>query len=268
MSTYIYAVRDGFVPGVYQTWDEAKKQVDGYSGAQQQKFKQHQLQEAHDYAGVPLVPNSAPVITYKPNPSGLSVNLSGGSKSLKSKFIIKPVTVCRKKVSIHVERSLSQKEHRYFQHRDYDPVSYLETLHVYTDGSTINNGKKNATGGYGVFFGRTNIPYISQTITSGKITNNVAELYGIIEALKVIKTLNEKSIVIHYDSAYAEGVITGRKNASANLKLVHEGKDILRAVRQSNKVIKFEHVYSHNDDDDIHSIGNDIVDALAKRIPL
>ena len=29
-----YAVKNGRVPGVYRTWDDAKKQVDGFSGAE------------------------------------------------------------------------------------------------------------------------------------------------------------------------------------------------------------------------------------------
>ena len=33
-----YAVRKGFVPGVYSTWDECKKQVNGYQGAEYKGF--------------------------------------------------------------------------------------------------------------------------------------------------------------------------------------------------------------------------------------
>ena len=34
-----YAVQNGRVPGVYLTWDECKKQVDGYSGASYKSFQ-------------------------------------------------------------------------------------------------------------------------------------------------------------------------------------------------------------------------------------
>ena len=30
----IYAVRKGKIPGLYNTWDECKAQVDGFSGAE------------------------------------------------------------------------------------------------------------------------------------------------------------------------------------------------------------------------------------------
>ncbi|ANZ57816.1 RNase HI [Fructilactobacillus lindneri] len=42
-----YAVRKGKHPGIYQTWDETKQQVDGFSGAEYKSFLTHQ--EASDY---------------------------------------------------------------------------------------------------------------------------------------------------------------------------------------------------------------------------
>lgn len=42
-----YAVQNGRVPGVYLTWDECKKQVDGYSGASYKSFPTRE--EAENY---------------------------------------------------------------------------------------------------------------------------------------------------------------------------------------------------------------------------
>ena len=42
-----YAVKKGRIPGVYHTWDECKKQVDGYSGAVYKSFSS--LHEANDF---------------------------------------------------------------------------------------------------------------------------------------------------------------------------------------------------------------------------
>lgn len=47
MPKKFYAVKKGVVPGIYQTWDEAKKQVDGFSGAAYKSFKS--LNEAESY---------------------------------------------------------------------------------------------------------------------------------------------------------------------------------------------------------------------------
>ena len=161
------------------------------------------------------------------------------------------------------ERELSAREQRYFNHADYQKDGIL---HIYTDGSAIGNGRTDATGGYGVFFGRKDLNNISAQVIAPKVTNNIAELMAIIEALKVISTLKDKEVVIHYDSDYAASVITGKKNAAKNLELVDEGKKLLASIQ--NKHVRFEHVYSHTGAPTLHSIGNDIADCLAKRMDL
>lgn len=42
-----YAVKNGVIPGIYQTWDEAQKQVAGFSGAKYKSFKS--LEEAEKF---------------------------------------------------------------------------------------------------------------------------------------------------------------------------------------------------------------------------
>ena len=46
----IYAVRKGKIPGLYNTWDECKAQVDGFSGAEYKSFKDEN--EAKIYLGI------------------------------------------------------------------------------------------------------------------------------------------------------------------------------------------------------------------------
>ncbi|NLN48118.1 MAG: hypothetical protein GX154_03345 [Clostridiales bacterium] len=45
-----YAVRAGAVPGIYLTWDDAKIQVQGFSGAQYKSFEN--ILEAERYLPV------------------------------------------------------------------------------------------------------------------------------------------------------------------------------------------------------------------------
>lgn len=45
-----YAVRKGYKVGIYNTWDECKKQVNGFSGAEYKSFQT--LAEANEYMGV------------------------------------------------------------------------------------------------------------------------------------------------------------------------------------------------------------------------
>lgn len=48
----IYAVKKGLVPGIYNTWEECKAQVDGYPGALYKSFKDIELSEAINYVGI------------------------------------------------------------------------------------------------------------------------------------------------------------------------------------------------------------------------
>lgn len=49
MAVKYYAVRKGKIPGVYDTWEECKAQVDGYSGAEYKSFAS--IKEAETYIG-------------------------------------------------------------------------------------------------------------------------------------------------------------------------------------------------------------------------
>lgn len=44
-----YAVKKGRIPGVYETWDECKEQVDGFSGAEHKSFRTYE--EAVKFVG-------------------------------------------------------------------------------------------------------------------------------------------------------------------------------------------------------------------------
>ncbi len=50
MAKKFYAVKEGHVPGIYYTWDECKKQVDGYSGAVYKGFGSRE--EALEFIGI------------------------------------------------------------------------------------------------------------------------------------------------------------------------------------------------------------------------
>ena len=87
---------------------------------------------------------------------------------------------------------------------------------VFTDGSTIGNGKKGAKGGIGVFFGDLSPDNIGEKMeTSGRgkpVTNNFCELEAVRRAIIVIinkKDFGEKDIIqIYTDSQYLIDCIT------------------------------------------------------------
>lgn len=47
---FYYCVKKGYTPGIYNTWNECKKQIDGFSGASFKKFTS--VQEAHDFMDI------------------------------------------------------------------------------------------------------------------------------------------------------------------------------------------------------------------------
>ena len=81
---------------------------------------------------------------------------------------------------------------------------------VFTDGSAINNGSKNAKGGVGVFFADNDPRNISKSVVNSngknKVTNNICELIGVILAIEKIvatePTMSKLRIVLMTDSEY------------------------------------------------------------------
>ena len=69
---------------------------------------------------------------------------------------------------------------------------------VYTDGSCKKNGSENATGGYGIYFGKDDPRNVSKKL-EGSVTNNIAELTAILECLKL---LGDERTGLYTDSQY------------------------------------------------------------------
>ena len=85
--------------------------------------------------------------------------------------------------------------------------SIIERVEVFTDGSTVNNGKKNASGGIGVFFNQEGFQNISEKYNSPNATNQKCELLAIVKGLQIIKSKfgrhsKKVNVLIHTDSEY------------------------------------------------------------------
>ena len=140
--------------------------------------------------------------------------------------------------------------------------------YVYTDGACVNNGKKNAKAGYGIYFGENDKRNVSKRV-DGKQTNNVAELTAIIETYKIIeKDIASKRIVIFTDSKYALKCIQlyGKKQDLNGWKEDIPNKDLVKKIYtlyKEKKNVEFRHIKAHTGKKDIHSIGNENADRLA-----
>ena len=148
---------------------------------------------------------------------------------------------------------------------------YINSIYVYTDGSCINNGSKNAKAGIGIYFSKTDKRNISKELSGENLTNNIAELSAVIEAINLIKKEDAKNKTIVTDSEYVikcattygkkledNNWLTSKKTEPPNVNLV---KEIYRLTNKYN--IKYMHIDAHTGLKDKHSIGNANADLLA-----
>lgn len=156
------------------------------------------------------------------------------------------------------------KDAKYFV--KYGKTNYIEeivtdNLIVYTDGSCINNGTKDARAGIGVYFGKDDDRNVSRAI-NGKQTNNTAEIKAIIEVYNILKkNINTLDVTICSDSVYAINSCVKRpKNKKiCNYELVNIAYNTFKNLKN----VTFQHVKAHTKRKDIHSLGNREADKLA-----
>lgn len=158
-------------------------------------------------------------------------------------------------------------------------------ISVYTDGSCSCNGKKDAVGGIGIYFGPEDPRNYSATLSkfyndtfagTVKNTNNLAELCAIFQACKILEKDLEsgKKVLILTDSNYSINCLTvwyrnwikndwlnASKNPVSN-KIVIEKilNDYLLKFKDS---IKFKHVKAHTNLKGAEAEGNAAADTLA-----
>jgi len=159
-------------------------------------------------------------------------------------------------------------------------------LSVFTDGSCLNNGKKNSAGAIGIFFKDNDPDNFGQAIDNegNKITNQTMELLAAIQALKIIndkiqkQEINQNIIYIYTDSLYLINSMTKwYKSWETNNWKNSKGKDVenidlikLLYELKSKHITIFKHVRSHqNEPTDKNSdkyftwYGNYMADKLA-----
>ena len=149
---------------------------------------------------------------------------------------------------------------------DFQPDYY-----VYTDGACSKNGTRNASAGIGVFFGENDPRNISAKLL-GKQTNNLAELTAIVQAHAAIRhdVLTGKKIAIVTDSEYAIKCVStyGEKCSKQHWNVDIPNKELVKTAyelyQEVSNSVRFIHIRAHTQKTDIHSIGNDHADRLAR----
>jgi ribonuclease HI len=151
-------------------------------------------------------------------------------------------------------------------------INNKEQIKVFTDGACINNGRKNAKAGIGIYFGKNDFRNVSERI-AGKQSNNTAELKAILKAYVILKDEIEhkKSINIYSDSIYAirccgeYGFKMNKRNWRNKNILIPNHELVKEAFNLFNDKhnIKLIHVKAHTECTDELSVGNAQADRLA-----
>ena len=149
---------------------------------------------------------------------------------------------------------------------DFEPDYY-----VYTDGACSKNGTSVASAGIGVFFGHDDPRNVSAKLL-GKQTNNLAELTAIVQTHAIIRMdlLSGKKVAIVTDSEYAIKCVStyGEKCYKQNWNVDIPNKELVQTAyelyKDDSDNVRFIHIRAHTQKTDIHSIGNDQADKLAR----
>ena len=241
----IYAVKKGRVPGVYRNWDETKKQVDGFSGAEYKSFEN--ITDAIDYLGWQEKSREETINRKDDTLENAIEKIKHNSK--------KPVKATKNKKT---------------KMQNTQSTEYFAT--TYTDGGTRNTGVYK--GGHVKKTDKAAWAYLiewnggSEAGSGGEYgaTNNKMEQTALINALKKLIELgfNEKHLLFVLDSKYVLNAINqhwlqgwkkrGWKRSSGPLKNVPEWKELDRLL-QSFPDSTFEWTKGH-----ANNRGNEFVD--------
>lgn len=191
-----YVVKKGRVPGVYRKWDDAKKQIDGYSNAEYKSF--NNVADAAEYMDWSEEEKKD---AFKPAEDTLqnAINkIKSASKNVKpsKKMMKKPNTKLRKKKQLSMFEEKSD---------DYYAV-------IYTDGGSRNTGASKK-GGKVAPTDKAAWAYLiekdGEKLADGSggrlgATNNEMEIKALIEAMKKLIELdyNEEKLLFCLDSQY------------------------------------------------------------------
>ncbi|KAK1889345.1 Ribonuclease H1 [Dissostichus eleginoides] len=174
---FYFAVRKGFKPGVYSTWDECKGQVNKFPAASFKKFASEKDAWAFfrgvDPSPVPQVKkvsqslDSALSLLPKRGPEPLEYIALGKKRSHSVEAAQTNPKRVKPSESASAESASAESS---------DGFTYMgDAVVVYTDGGCTGNGRKGAKAGIGVYWG-PNHPLNVADPLEGRQTNQRAEI--------------------------------------------------------------------------------------------
>ena len=274
-----YAVRKGRTIGVFNTWEEIAPLVNGYPGASFKKFGTPE--EAQKF----IQNNENSTIGVKQ--FKISHYLEKKSDNPTTNSSLMTVKKLIKLKTEDISKQVITSENIDFKDKvdKTDKVGEIakkkaQTINVYCDGSTFNNGKKYAAGGIGISFGKNNTKNVSEPYLLGIPTNQKTELYALICTLKILEQIIETDpntiyeFHIYTDSRYVIDCITKwlpgwMKNNwikvdGEKVKNIDLLKELSAIYNRHRRQYKIYWVGAHGKSTGVHADGNADADELAK----
>ncbi|PYH75383.1 RnaseH-domain-containing protein [Aspergillus uvarum CBS 121591] len=201
-----YGVQRGRVPGVYTDWSKAQEQIKGFTKPRYKKFATREEAEAFvneeqangatfakaaKLSGAPgltdAVLTDAHGVALEPGTGPLPPGTTDG---FDPNVLLDPTTG---KV---IYKSADQKAATKLKSNG--PPGMLR---IYTDGSSLKNGRALASAGVGVYFGPGDSRNVSEPLQGSRQTNQRAELTAILRALEIAP--RHRDVTIFTDSQYS-----------------------------------------------------------------
>ena len=190
-----YAVKKGHNPGIYPTWDEAKKQIGGFSGPIFKKFST--LEDAQKFMNIK---------NYESKQKQKQSISKKVNDFLRQKYLGLSVDV------FHLEDNTYQLSsiNKMYQYHPDTWTQYQKTYYLFTDGSFQAKSKHS---GYGIYLGKKCVN-ISKKMPEGT-TNNKCELLAILVCFYIIQ---------HYKDVVG--------NSNIPIKIISDSKYSIQAITQ------------------------------------
>lgn len=261
-----YGVRSGRAPGVYTSWAQVLDQITGWKAPKHKAFKTRieaelyvkEGQQNHNGAdegmmdgmeeGYGATPASKKAKTVKEEP-GFSATETGEYEPGEAPLppdaedgFDPTITIDPTTNALRYKTGAERTQHKPHPARPAPEAP----IRIYTDGSSLANGRAEAIGGVGVYFGPADPRNISEPLTGTRQTNQRAELTAIARALEVAP--KDRKVIIFSDSNYAinctnlwfqnwrkNGWVSSTRKPVENRDLIQKIIDTLEARYSVNK---------------------------------
>ncbi|QUC17039.1 uncharacterized protein UV8b_01280 [Ustilaginoidea virens] len=297
-----YAVQAGFRPGVYLTYTECSAQTAGFKGAIFKSFTSRSDAEAFAAGKKVAASSDEPERFYAVavgNPTGIYTDWNEAAAAIKGVKGPKYKRFgSRKEAAAYIRQFGSREAVEALGEASLaEPTLALKeatapkasakktavktvpgvarpaenVLQIYTDGSSLANGKAGSRAGVGVFFGDGDARNVSERLVGDPQTNQRAELMAMLRALQIAPT--GQTVQIISDSQYSINCVTqwaigwkskGWKTATGeNVK----NQDIIRAIldKMDERTKAKANTYFHWVKGHASDRGNTAADRLAVR---